>query len=266
MQLIICLLLSLTLMFCDMRGLHINYLRYGLNTFASILHFSVYYLQEEFKQIKNDLQYRKKIIAENKQLKQQLFLLQTKQLYNYSLQDENSEMRRMLHAMPQQYHKGLLAQIIQIKLDHSSQKIVLNRGSIDGVYIGQPVIDGYGIVGQVISVGIINSIVLMISDIDHAIPVENARTGFRATIAGSGKLGKLFVHNANSHEMAIGDIMLSTGLGGHFPAMYPVAKIIAMSCDKDQNLCDFTFETMAKLNNNIKLLLIWPSNNAKSKS
>ena len=102
--------------------------------------------------------------------------------------------------------------------------VVLDKGKRDGVYVGQPVLDADGLMGQVIEVGSTSSRVLLVTDITHAVPVRVIRNGVRAIVEGSGKQNQLNLRQVSfTTDIKVGDVLVTSGLGGRFPEGYPVA-------------------------------------------
>ena len=138
---------------------------------------------------------------------------------------------------------------------------MIDRGAIQGVYEGQPVIDDKGIVGQIMQVGSTNSRVLLISDVTHAIPVRVARNNIRMIVSGSGSLNDLIIqHVPHSADVKEGDLLLSSGLGNVFPEGYPVARITSIVRDEGRPFAQINAEPVALLDRLKYLLLLWPNN------
>jgi rod shape-determining protein MreC len=143
-----------------------------------------------------------------------------------ALEDENRRLRDMRANTTGIAEKVLVASILNVDLDPFRHRVLLDKGAIDGVFRGQAVLDGEGIVGQVTKVNAATSEVILISDAEHAIPVQSNRSGVRTIAVGTGDLNKLSLPFLTvESDVQLGDLLLSTGMGGVFPPGYPVAKV-----------------------------------------
>ncbi len=120
----------------------------------------------------------------------------------------------------------LVASILNVDLDPFRQRVLLDKGALDGVFVGQAVLDGEGIFGQVTNVNAGTSEVILITDAEHAIPVQSNRSGVRTIAVGTGDPNKLSLPFVTvESDLKPGDLLLSTGMGGVFPPGYPVAQV-----------------------------------------
>ena len=174
------------------------------------------------------------------------------------LERENSRLRRLLSATPKVTEQLLIAEIINVDVDPYRQLILINKGSKQGVYQGQPIIDAQGIMGQVVHVGLLSSNAMLISDASHAIPVQNERSGLRAIAYGTGQIDRLILrhlpHNADIKE---GDLLTSSGMGGTFPPNYPVAIVTRVERPIGETFAVVEAAPFARLDRSREVLLIW---------
>jgi len=141
-----------------------------------------------------------------------------------------------------------------------SHSLVINVGSLDGVFDGQALIDANGVVGQVIKTGLLTSQAMLISDTDHALPVEVNRNGLRTIAVGTGQIGSLnlpFV--VNNADIRVGDLLVTSGLGGAFPAGYPVAVVSSITLIPQQPYANVSATPAAALGQVREIMLIWSS-------
>ena len=131
------------------------------------------------------------LVAENKRLKQQNLVMSAAVQRYQLLKSENTQLRQLLGATERQDGKRMIAELMGIDNNPFSHQMVVNRGSVDNVYEGQPVLDQNGIVGHVQYVSTNTSRVLLIGDISHNIPVRVLRNNLNAVLAGSGTLNSL---------------------------------------------------------------------------
>lgn len=199
------------------------------------------------------------LIEENEQLTNRL-LLQNEKLQRFeALEQENIELRRLLDAPVRQNMRKMVAELMAVDNTPYSQQIVVNKGAIDGVYLGQSILDERGIVGQVMEVGTTNSRVLLISDVTHSIPVRSIRNNSRFIASGSGAIDELYLtHVAHSADIREGDVLVSSGLGEVFPEGYPVAEVTQVIRDESRPFAQVTIAPQALLNRLKYLLLLWP--------
>ncbi|HJX17592.1 MAG TPA: rod shape-determining protein MreC, partial [Acidiferrobacterales bacterium] len=138
--------------------------------------------------------------------------------------------------------------------------VVIAKGAKDGLYLGQPVIDTYGIRGQVSEVGILQSTAILITDPSHAIPVQVNRNGLRAIAFGTGTADSVSIRYLTaSADIKEGDLLVSSGIGGGFPFGYPVAKVKKIVNDPNESFLDISATPLARLSHNKEVLLIWPA-------
>jgi rod shape-determining protein MreC len=151
------------------------------------------------------------------------------------------------------------ADILNVNLERYSQRIVLNKGQSDHIYLGQPVVDQFGIVGQITDLAVAHSIVTLITDASQSTPVLVKRNGLRALVNGTGHLQKLDVkYQGAEADINIGDHLISSGIGDRFPPGYPVAVVDDINSDDNESFLQITAKPLAKLNHGKQLLLIWP--------
>ena len=170
---------------------------------------------------------------------------------------ENDRLRAMLGAASRVADRVLVAELMEVSLEPFSRRLLVRRGSRDGVYIGQPAIDAYGIIGQVTEVGLNVSTITLITDPSHAIPVLDNRSGLRTVAYGSGDQDELTVpYLSRVADIKEGDLLISSGMGGVFPAGYPVATVTAITNDPGEGFLRIRARPTAKLNHGKQVLLI----------
>jgi rod shape-determining protein MreC len=182
------------------------------------------------------------------------------------LQQENDRLRSLLNSPVQDNTRKIVAELMAVDNNPYSHQIVINKGAINSVFEGQPVLDEKGIVGQIMQVSSTNSRVLLIADVTHAIPVRVARNNVRLIASGSGSLDELLIqHVAHSSDLKIGDILLSSGLGNIFPEGYPVATIISIIRDEGRPFSQVKAKPIAQLDRLKYLLLLWSERSSEDK-
>ena len=191
-------------------------------------------------------------------LRQQLLMSERLQRFEH-LRQENDRLRGLLGSPVHMDSKKVVAEVMAIASDPYHQYVVLNQGQRTGVFVGQPVVDAQGVIGQIVQVSELTSRVLLISDVTHAIPVRITRNDVRLVVHGTGVLDELelkFV--SKSTDIRVGDLLVSSGLGNRFPEGYPVARVISVIKDDGQSYATVTAQPLAALDRIRYLLLIWP--------
>ncbi|MGB1538266.1 MAG: rod shape-determining protein MreC [Pseudomonadales bacterium] len=157
---------------------------------------------------------------------QQIRLLQAGQLKMSALEAENARLRSLLGSASRMNESVLIAEIKGLSPDPSAHHITLDKGRDDGVFVGQPVIDAAGLVGQVVEASSRLSKVLLVTDQNHAVPVLAVRTAAQLIAEGRGQRDMLSLrHVSASLDLKVGDLLVTSGLGQRFPSGYPVGLI-----------------------------------------
>jgi rod shape-determining protein MreC len=180
-----------------------------------------------------------------------------------SLEAENARLRAMLDARAQVRDRTRVAEIMSVDANPYDHSLVIDIGTLDGVMDGQALVDANGVVGQVIEAGLMTSQAMLISDTDHALPVEINRSGLRTIVVGTGTIDSLdlpFV--VNNADIRVGDLLVTSGLGGTFPAGYPVAVVKSVTRIPYEAYADVTATPAASLGQVREVLLIFPAEEA----
>ncbi len=175
-----------------------------------------------------------------------------------ALNEENRRLREVNEAVANVTDKHMIARIMRVDLDPLRHRVLLNRGQVDGVYKGQAVLDTHGIFGQITQVGRYSSEAIMISDPEHAIPVRINRSGLRTIAEGTGSTDKLNLPFLTSEaDIKVGDLLIASGLGGIFPAGYPVAEISRIERSPSETFAMVEAKPLALLDRDYEVMLIW---------
>jgi len=196
-----------------------------------------------------------KIAYEN--LRNEYFKLKSETLLLRTLQEENAGLRALLDATERLEEKVTLAELMQVSLDRDSHRVSIRQGISDSVYVGQAVVDDKGVIGQITEVMPLSSVVLLITDPGHAMPVQVKRNGLRTIVRGTGSLSTVDVLYLNQNsDIQQGDILLSSGLGERFPNGYPVAEVVDVAIIEDEAFMRVTASPIAKLDRSNHVLLL----------
>jgi len=197
------------------------------------------------------------LASENRALREQLLLAQARLNRLDALVAQNERLKSLLEAQKNLGLSVQLARLINVDLDPSRHRIVLDVGANQGCTVGQPVIDAQGVMGQIVEVLPNTSIAMLISDATHAIPVMVERTGLRAIAYGSGEIDRLQLPNIPiSADIKVGDKLLTSGLGGRFPAGFPVGEIRKVSPDRSGMFIAAEAQPAAALDRSAEVLLL----------
>ncbi len=195
---------------------------------------------------------------DNTALQQQLLLLRARLERLQLLRDENRQLRGLLGGTRALQVSVQLASILDIDLDPERQRVVLDVGSAQGVHVGQVLIDAGGVLGQVISVTPTRAIALLITDPAHAVPVQALRSGLRLIAFGTGRSDILSVPNVpQGGDLKVGDMLITSGIGGRFPAGFPVGRVATLQPDANHAFIVATVTPAARLDRSGQVLLVW---------
>lgn len=246
------------LMFADARTRYLEPARLGLGALVTPIQFAAdvparvgslidLWLQSE----ENVRSVYNQVVDENARLR---FRLQRMQ----ALEMENRDLRRILSAPQRGGTRMLVGELLEVSLDPYKQNILVNRGATDGLFVGQPVFDPKGLLGQVSEVMPVTSAVTLITDPGHALPVQVSRHGLRAVALGTGKPDRLkIVYLTPNDDIRNGDRLVTSGLGGRFPAGYPVARVTEVVEDAGEPFLKVTARPIARIAHNKHVLLVW---------
>ncbi|MCW5567746.1 MAG: rod shape-determining protein MreC [Dokdonella sp.] len=174
-----------------------------------------------------------RLAEENRNLRESLLLAQARLNRMAALAEQNERLKALLDV---QNNLGLgvqLAHLVDVDLDPFRQRVVIDVGRAQGVAVGQPVLDAGGVMGQIVEVLPNTSVAMLITDPTHAIPVTIERTGLRAIVYGTGGIDRLQLPTIPiSADVRVGDRLVTSGLGGRFPAGFPVGEILEISNDE----------------------------------
>ena len=257
-RVLVCVALSILLMVLDHRQNH-------LDTVRKTIGIAVYPLQ-----IVVDAPFRlwgwlTESTADRGDLQRDLSRLEAEMLLTRAelqqltaLRAENDRLRDLLDARPRLRDEIRVAEIMAVDANPYRHNFVIDIGENDGVYNGQAIIDADGVIGQVLEVGLATSQAILISDPSHALPVEVSRNGLRTIANGTGEFDRLDLpFLPNNADIVPGDVLVTSGLGGAFPAGYPVAVVASVNRIPQASFADVTAAPSSSLDQVREVLLIW---------
>ena len=198
------------------------------------------------------------LYQEYKSLQAQVAALQTELQRYDSLIAENRRLSELLAIAEKPGIDMLFAEIVEAELDPFTHRVALNRGVQDGVYLGQPVITPDGVLGQVSGVGIGRSVVTLLTDASHAVPVQIQRNSLHTIVFGSGDTKRVEVPFLSAQaDIRKGDVLITSGLGGGFPAGYKVAQVEEIITDANDAFLAITARVYAEMTAAKEVFLLW---------
>jgi rod shape-determining protein MreC len=255
---ILAVVVALGLITADHRFDHLDQVRSMLSVLAYPLHLAVNVPATFVRHTRERLTNEARLREVNRALSRENLLLKARLQQFDSLEAENMRLRDLLGSSFDIGERVLIAEILAVDLTPSRQQVMVNKGTSSGVFLGQPVLDANAVMGQVIRTNPFSSIVLLITDSDHALPVEVNRNGLRSIAAGTGVgqvLELLYIpKNADIHE---GDLLVTSGMGERFPPGYPVARVTTVRQDPDNPFTTVLAEPTARLDRSREVLLVW---------
>lgn len=202
---------------------------------------------------------RDELIDSNRALRSQILILQQQTQQLAVLEAENDRLRRLLDATSRLESTVITADLISVDPDPFSLQVIVNRGAQDNVYVGQSVVDADGLFGLVVQVDSLSSRVALVADVNLAVPVYVNRNGMRSVVVGTGDLTSLDMEYVpDTADVQIGDVLVTSGLAGRFPAGYPVAEITAIEHDPGEPFARIRAKPLAQLNRSRSLLMVFP--------
>lgn len=200
---------------------------------------------------------RRNLMLENEALHQEHLELKARAQKLSALEVENARLRALLGSTAKVQEHAIIAELLAVDMSPFSRQIVLNKGSLDHVYEGQAMIDAHGIMGQVIHVSPLQSTAILITDPKHALPVEVNRNGLRSIASGTGETNRLILDQLpNNADILQGDLLVTSGLGGRFPAGYPVARVTEVVRNHGLPFAHVSAEPLAAIESSREVLLI----------
>jgi rod shape-determining protein MreC len=249
------------LMVADHRQHHLSAVRDWVATAAYPIQWAVQAPVAAWARVRESFATRSRVEADNVRLAADNLALRLKLMRFESLEQENRRLREARASSARVVQRTLVAEILRVDLDPFRQRVLVNKGTKDGVFRGQAALDANGIFGQVTRAGPLSAELILISDPEHAIPVHVNRTGARTIALGTGRAGLLSLpYLPQNADVVVGDLLVSSGLGGVYPPGYPVGKVSSVVRDPAQPLLAVEAEPLAALDRDPEVLLVWFDN------
>jgi len=250
-------LLAVVLMAMDQRGNYIPRIRSAAGNLTEPVYHVIEWPIRATRNLFMQFQSRRSLRHENEDLREALLEQNAALQRLETLTEENRRLRSLFEGAEGQEFKYRFAELLRVDLDPFSHKVLIDRGSSDGVTRGQAVIDGAGVMGQVEEVHLHFSTVRLISDPNHALPVQINRTGLRSVAFGSGETGSLVLNSVpREADVREGDLIVTSGLGDRFPRGYPVARVTGINREEGLTFALINAKPLAALDRGREVLLI----------
>ncbi len=253
------IVLSVSVMVVDHRYSHLESVRAGISIVISPLRYLVSLPAQSGAWVSEWFRTHNRLVDENRELRNDERILNARLQKMEVLLAENTRLRNLLGSSRKLADDVIVSELLSVDQNPYRQLIELNKGSLDGLYDGQAVIDDYGVMGQVIHVTPNSSTVMLISDPEHAIPVQFIRSGLRTVAFGNGSTDQLEIRFLSATaNIQVGDELVTSGLGGRFPPDYPVASIVEIKQDKTHGFISALARPKARLDSSREVLVIKP--------
>lgn len=260
LRLFLAVIVAISLIVADRQLDAFVQIRNYMDTAVSPFYFLANAPRKALDSLSETLSNRQQLKLENRALRQELLLKNSDLLLLDQLKQENTRLRELLGSPLRQDEHMMLTQVISTSADPYSDQVVINKGSDNGVYEGQPVISDKGVVGQVVAVAKVTSRVLLICDVAHALPIQVLRNDIRVIAVGNGCADDLQLeHLPSSSDIRVGDVLVTSGLDGRFPEGYPVAVVSSVKVDNQRAYTMIQARPTARLQR-LRYLLLWGTN------
>ena len=258
-RLFLLLACSILLMVLDSREDYLQYIHSKLNIVVYPIQAAVDLPFALADWVSTSLASRRQLLAENRDLRRQQLRSDASVQKMIAIEAENARLRALMDTAALMTDRTMVTEIMAIDLNPYRRLLTINKGSSAGAYRWQALVDAFGIVGQISDLGPLSSQVLLISDPEHAVPVEVNRNGLRTIAVGTGDAQILNLpFLPNNADIRLGDLLVTSGLGGVFPAGYPVAEVNQIEVNPSQPFAHVEAAPAAELDKVRELLLIWP--------
>jgi rod shape-determining protein MreC len=251
-------LLALALIIVDKRYAQLVKIRQVLSVVAYPVQVAVASPFQGWNWFRDSVTTRDVLRTDKARLEAELRLAQFRLQRYEALEAETKRLRALRDNTASVTDRFVIGDVMNVDLDAFRERVLVDKGAGDGVYVGQAVLDSGGVFGQVARVGQLTSEVILVSDAAHAIPVQINRNGLRTIAVGTGETNRLKLpYLPTSADVIAGDLLVTSGLGGGFPAGYPVGTIAEVKRDPAQSLADVDVKPAAALDRSKELLFVW---------
>jgi rod shape-determining protein MreC len=251
-------LLSLGLMWLDQRQGYLEGVRHVLSMATYPFQLLVDSPSAAWDWLDESFSTRDRLSRENAQLRERLRETDLKLMRFADLEQENLRLREMRAATARISERVVVGEILRVDLDPYRHRVIINKGTSEGAFKGQALLDATGVFGQITRAGAFSSEAILITDAEHAIPVQVNRNGLRTLALGTGSLDRMTLPFLPTNaDIKVGDLLVTSGLDDVFPAGYPVAAVTKVDKMAAQTLANVVARPAATLDRDREVLLVW---------
>ncbi|OTE95205.1 rod shape-determining protein MreC [Crenothrix sp. D3] len=255
---LVAVIASIALLVTEHRSSKLDTLRLSLSYIVDPLKYAIDLPSALIKQATESFGSYTALVRENANLRNEQLVRQTQLLKLDSLEKENVRLRALLENSFKLGEQVLIAELLSINTSPYDHILVVNKGTNFGVHPQQPVLDANGVVGQVFRALPLTSEIMLITDLNHAIPVQINRNGLLTIAVGSGQLNQLNLPFLPSNaDIRPGDLLITSGLGGTFPQGYPVGVVDEFTSQPNKPFANITATPKSLLDRNRELMIVW---------
>jgi len=256
--LLVAIIASIALLVLDQRGQQLTPFRSVLSILTDPVKYLVNLPPSIIQEATETVSSYTALKEENRRLHEERLIHQTRLLKLAALEKENIRLRALLENSFKLGEKVLVAELLSVNMAPYEHIVVVNKGTRFGVHPQQPVMDANGVVGQVFRALPFSSEIMLITDPNHAIPVQVNRNGLLTIAVGSGQINRLNLpYLPNNADIRPGDLLITSGLGGTFPQGYPVAVVDEFTSQNNKPFATVTATPKALLDRNRELMIVW---------
>ena len=249
--------LSIVMMTVDHRYHALDGVRDVLATAIYPLHYLARLPADMQDWLSENLAGRAALLEENTRLREKQVFLNVQLQKLTTLEAENRRLRSLLESAVNTSERVLIAELLAVDFDPYRHHILLNRGRQHGVYVGQPALDQQGVIGQIIRADPLTATAILITDPNHALPIQINRTGVRTLALGTGNFQELELpHVPNNEDVKVGDLLVTSGMGGRFPRGYPVGMVTKVEFDPGSPFAHIVAKPVARLDRIREVMLL----------
>lgn len=257
LRIVLFVLLSSTLMVADHRYHHLDALRDVLSTCLYPLQYLIQLPSDASNWLSRNLTSRSVLLEENARLRRKQLLINGQLQRLTALEAENRRLRLLLKSSVDIRERTLIAELLNVDFDPYRHQVLLNKGTYHGVKPGQPLLNQRGIIGQVFHASLLTASAILITDPNHVLPVQVNRNGLLALAVGTGRFQELELpYVPNNEDVQVGDLLVTSGLGGRFPPGYPVAKVSTVQPEPARPFAHIIAQPTAQLERSREVLLL----------
>ena len=255
---VVAVTMAFGLILADLHYRQFDTLRSGLSVAIYPLHYLAALPTRLKREFDSRFAPRTDLLAQNVRLQEENLRLQGRLQRFVALESENARLRNLLGSAFKVGERVLIGELLEIDLDPYRQQVLIDKGARSGVFVGQPVLDAEAVMGQVVRTTPMTSTVLLITDPSHSLPVKVNRNGLRAIATGSGLIDQLtLLHVPKKADIRVGDLLVTSGLGGRFPEGYPVATVTRSDYVEGKPFAQIEAKPLVALDRLRYLLLLW---------